>query len=745
MSWSMELKNEITINYMNVDKKIEKLIKNVCLYLSDFSPEYIANEIKKAYIFARDAHHGVMRLSGDPYINHPVEATQILLDLKPDLYTIQACILHDVIEDTPKTYDDVLQTFWPEVARICAGMEKLSKVRYAWEERTVGSLRKMFVAMSEDIRVIFVKLSDRLHNMRTLKYHPKKEKRERIALETLNIYAPIADRLGLHKFKNMLDEECFKILFPQEYKKIKKELHESRETMNSFKKNAKLEMDTILQNTDIQYQVDFRVKSIYSIYKKLKRKWLSKISDLYDLYGIKILVNDVWDCYRVLGMVHNIWTPLPKRFKDYIALPKPNGYQSLHTTVVGLLRKDRQQPTEIQIKTFDMELRSSIWVAAHFEYKEKGSRVAQDIDWVKQLKDLTENLGNNEFMDSLKIDLFKDRIFVLTPRGDNINLPSGSTPIDFAYEIHTDLWNHIVIAKINGQPSPLDKELKNGDVVEIITDKNKKPNPFYISFVKTTKAKNCIRSFLRNEDRELHIERGREILNNLLGKAWLEKLDKDLTLLKTIDDRNYSVEERINILEQVGNFSTNPTAIVKKIFKSKKLQYKPKVENKDTHQLPLIDIKQEQREIIIWWERKLPYKIWLCCEEKLSDKIVAYINKKWMIVIHNRDCKTLQRLPKERFLSAYFEWDELNNIIFDINFTFRNKIGVLKNLSDILFDMNMNTLEISSKKSWLEEMELFLKLEILDHDYLIIDRFLERVKFKLGENLVNYEIKKIGS
>ncbi len=742
----METKNEVIINYSQVDKKVEKLVKNVSLYLHDLSLEYIENEIKKAYLFARDAHHGVMRLSWDPYINHPVEATLILLDLKPDIFTIQACILHDVIEDTPRTYEDILQVFWEEVARICAGMEKLSKVRYLWEERTVGSLRKMFVAMSEDIRVIFVKLSDRLHNMKTLKYHPKKEKQERIALETLNIYAPIADRLWLHKFKNMLDEECFKILFPNDYRQIKRELIESDETMTSFQRNARLEIENILKDTGIEYKVDFRVKSIYSIYKKLKRKNLTKVSDLYDLYGIKILVKDVSDCYKTLWLVHSVWTPLPKRFKDYIALPKPNGYQSLHTTVVGLLRKHRQQPTEIQIKTFDMELRSSIWVAAHFEYKEKGSKIAQDIDWVKQLKDLTENLGNNEFMDSLKIDLFKDRIFVLTPRWDNINLPAGSTPIDFAYEIHTDLWNHIVIAKINGQPSPLDKELKNGDIVEIITDKNKKPNPFYISFVKTTKAKNCIRSFLRNEDRELHIERGREILNNLLEKTGMEKLDKDLTVLKTIDDRIYSVDERIDILEQVGNFSTNPTAIVKKIFKSKNLQYKPK----NSQKTPLLhtdnqEEKKTQKDIIIGWERGMPYKVWVCCDEKLSDKIVAYINSKGVITIHNRNCKTLNRLSKDRLLSAYYEGEELNNIIFDINFLFENKIGVLKNLSDILFDMNINTLEILSKREGLDKTGLYLKLEIMDHDYLIIDRFLDRVKFKLWTSLLDFEVKKIGS
>ncbi len=740
---SQEIKE---IDYTSVDKKIDKLIKEVCLYLNEFSPEYVENEIKKAYLFAREAHHWVMRLSWDPYINHPVEATQILLTLKPDLYTIQACILHDVIEDTPKTYDDILKTFWEEVAWICAWMEKLSKVRYSWEERTIWSLRKMFVAMSEDIRVIFVKLSDRLHNMKTLKHHPKKEKQERIALETLNIYAPIADRLGLHKFKNELDEECFKILYPQDYKRIKKELNDSRETMISFRKNAKLEIDNILKPTWINYQVDFRVKSIYSIYNKLKRKWLTKVNDLYDLYWIKILVDDIQDCYKVLWLIHSVWAPLPKRFKDYIALPKPNWYKSLHTTVIWLLRNHRQQPTEIQIKTFDMEVRSSIWIAAHFEYKEKWSRIATDIDWVKELKELTQSMWNNEFMDSLKIDLFRDRIFVLTPKWDNINLPAGSTPIDFAYEIHTDLWNHIVIAKINGQPSPLDKELKNWDIVEIITDKNKRPNPFYISFVKTAKAKNCIRSFLRNEDKELHIERWREILNNLLEKAWLDKLDKDLTVLKTIDDRNFSVEERIDLLEQIWNFSTNPSAIVKKIFKTKKIQYKPKT-TKEKDNIELIPSKSEKKEkqIIIGWEKDIPYKVWICCEYKLSDKIVAYINWKWVITIHNRDCKTLTRLSKDRFLSAYFEWDELNNIIFDINFIFENKIWVLKNLSDILFDMNINTLEIVSKREWIDKTALFLKLEILDHDYLIIDRFLDRIKFKIWKNMVNYEIKKIES
>lgn len=742
----METNLKIESDYLKIDKKVELLINQVILYLKDFSRDYVSNEINKAYLYAKNAHHGDFRLSWQPYIDHPVEATLILLDLKPDIYTIQACLLHDVIEDTPKTYEDILKTFWIEVAGLCRGMEKLSKVRYAGEERTIGSLRKMFVAMSEDIRVIFVKLSDRLHNMRTLKYHPKKEKQQRIALETLNIYAPIADRLWLHQFKNQLDEECFKILNPSDYKRLKKELNDSSETMISFKKNAKLEISDLLDGSWIEYKVDFRVKSIYSIYNKMKRKWLTSINDLYDLYGIKILVWDVSDCYRVLWLVHNVWTPLPKRFKDYIALSKPNGYKSLHTTVIGLLKHHRQQPTEIQIKTFDMELRSSIWVAAHFEYKEKWSRIATDIDWVRELKNLTESMENNEFMDSLKIDLFKDRIFVLTPKWDSINLPAGSTSIDFAYEIHTDLWNHIVIAKINGQPSPLDKELKNGDVVDIITDKNKKPNPFSISFVKTAKAKNCIRSFLRNEDNELYIEKWKEILNNILEKYGLEKLDKELSYLKNIDDRIYSVEERNDILEQIWNFSTNPIAIIKKICRSKNIQYKPVNESEWKLPATLVwknsDVKKEKI-IIIGWEVNIPYKIWICCENRLSEKIVSYINWKWVFTIHNRDCKTLHKLSKDRLLSAYFEWDILNNIIFDIHFVFQNKIGILKSLSDILFDMNINTLEIISKKESIDTIWLALKLEIQDHDYLIIDRFIGRVNFKIWKYIVLYEVTKI--
>lgn len=733
-----------TYDYNFIDKKVEKIIKIVSWYTIELSNDYINKEISRAYNYAKNAHAWQFRLSWEAYINHPVEATIILLDLTPDIATIQACLLHDVIEDTPFTYDDIKKEFWQDVADLCAWMEKVSKVRYKWEERTISSLRKMFVAMSEDLRVIFIKLSDRLHNMKTLKHHPKKDKRERIALETLNIYAPIADRLGLHSFKNRLDEECFKIINESDYRKINKELIQSKKTIKSFKENAKNEIDNLLKDSWINYEVAFRVKSILSIFKKMQKKGYESINDLYDIYWIKILVNDISDCYKVLGLVHNKWTPLPSRFKDYIALPKPNWYKSLHTTVLGLLRTYTNHPTEIQIKTFNMDISSEIWIAAHFEYKEKWSKIAWDIDWVKQLKDLTESLWNNDFMDSLKIDLFKDRIFILTPKWDTINLPYWSTPIDFAYEIHTDLWNHITLAKVNWQVQPLDKELKNWDMVEIVIDKNKKPNPFYIWFVKTAKAKSCIRSFLRNEDRELHIERWRVILNNLLEKSWFDKLDKDLTILKILDDRQLNQEDRLHLLEQLWNFSTNPNSLLKKIFKTKKINFRAKKEEKNFIQENSDNTEDNsKKKIIIWWEENLPYIIWSCCEGKLEDKIIAYINSKWILTVHNRECKTLKRWSKDRLLTAYYKWDEPNNIVFDVSFKFKNVIWVLKDLSDILFDMQINTLEISTQNTSKTELNLNLKLEIQDYDYLMIERFLDRVKFKLWQKLFDYQINKI--
>ena len=725
-----------------IDLQVKEIILRAQAYITLIDSQQVEADILLAYEFAKKAHDWVFRLSWEPYIAHPVAATEILLWLSPDIYTIQACLLHDVIEDTDYIYDDIKEAFWEEVANLCAWMEKLEKVKYRWEDRAVWSLRKMFLAMAEDLRVVFIKLSDRLHNMQTLHHHPKPDKRLRIAQETLSIYTPIAGRLWLYKFKNQLEEECFKIIHPDTHKILQSQLKELASAREEFKNSAIIEMQKTLLAIDMPHRVDFRIKSTYSIYKKLKKKWLDHPRDLYDIYWVRIIVWSVADCYRVLGEIHSTWHTLPYRFKDYIALPKPNGYQSIHTTIIGFLKKYRRQPTEIQIRTEDMHTRSELWVAAHFEYKEKWSQVAEDIDWVRELKEVMQWVGNNDFMNSLRIDTFKDRIFVFTPKGDLINLPQWSTPVDFAYQVHSDLGNHISIAKVNGIVYPLDKELKNGDIIEIITDKTRKPSPFWLSFVKTMRAKWAIKSYLRKGNKDTHRDRWREILNKYLEKSWLPALDKDMTVLKHLDDRVLGTEDRLQILEQMWNFSINPASVLKKILKEKNI-ITPSSRKKPGYTSEKEDVEKKNQEIVIWWEVWIPYKTCKVCSKNwISDQIVAHINSKWQFTIHARICPILNWVNKDRLMNAYIKWEE-SITVFKLALTLKNQIGMMKLVSEILFQMEINIDEIHTKKISPTETILTVWLEIPDYDYLLIDRFTERLKSQLWENLLNMKLSQI--
>lgn len=739
--------NEVvtSCDYSKVDRKVKQIIQNTSKYLTIFDKKFIKAEILKAYDYARDAHEWQMRLSGDPYIIHPVEAAQILLSLHPDIYTIQACILHDVVEDTPRTLEEIEENFWKEVAFLCAWMEKLSKVRYTWEDRSIGSLRKMFIAMAEDLRVVFIKLSDRVHNMKTLKFHPKKHKRERIALETLNIYAPIADRLWLFWLKNNLEEECFKILHPKSYKKLKKELKELKGSSEIFMNHVESEIENLLKQEGIKdYKIDYRIKSMYSIYKKIQKKWLENTQSLYDIFGIRLIVNNVEECYRVLWLIHNKWSPLPNRFKDYIALPKMNGYKSLHTTVMWLLKKNHKQPAEIQIKTFDMMEYAEIWVAAHFEYKEKGSKIAEDINWVTDLKDLTENLENTDFMTSLKIDVFNDRIFVFTPNWDSVNLPAWSTAIDFAYYLHSDLGDHISVAKVNSKIYPLDKELANGDLVEVIVDKTRKPNPFWLSFVKTSKARTRIKYFLKQEDKELHRERGRDVMNRYLEKGWLWTLDKELSLLSTIDSKNLTVEWRWQLLEQVGNFSITPSILMKRILRSTNKQIgTAKKARKKTSDFKGIDEEKNKKNIIVWGDINLDYKLCYCCRRRIPSQIVGHINSKSKITIHNRTCSVLNNVNRDRLLTAYIEWEQSNVLNAKISLEFLNEMWILNAITQVILEMKINIEWLDHKRKKNGNTQLTLMIKVLDYDYLLVDRLVERIQLKLGEKLLSKEVLEI--
>lgn len=735
------MEENLEVDYSKIDLLIEEIIKDVHSYMGNVSEKLIRDTILKAYIFTKNAHHGQIRKSWDPYLIHPVEATKELLVLKPDLVTIQACLLHDVPEDTPMTVEDIAIIFGNEVAHITSWMEKLSKLKYRWEERSIWSLRKMFIAISEDVRVVFVKLADRIHNMRTLEFHPDKSKRERIALETINIYAPIADRLGIFEFKEILETLCFKNLYPEEFIHIKEELDQLTEEQNIFvDKIRDVIYETIPAHIPL-IDVSYRIKSPFSIYKKMQRKWYENVKDLHDLFAIRIITDNIPHCYEVLGEIHNKWSPIPNRFKDYIALPKENGYQSLHTTVLGVLKElwsSRAYPTEIQIRTREMHIQSEIWVAAHFAYSETGqSVVAKDFYWVSQIKkivDQSKEQWDTEFMSSMKIWLFDDRIFVFSPKWDVINLSKGSTPVDFAYSIHSDLGNHLSIAKVNDKIVTLDHELSNWDRVEIIIDKNRKPLITWLSFVKTTRAKDTIKSTINKSNREELIEKWKLILNSYLQNNYWIALDKEVSILKNIEWRILDTKDKEDILVQIWNLSRKPVNIIRWVIEKGNFALKRVIENKNNPKKIIKNKESVSPEVImIGWEKNIPYKIAHCCSPVPWDKIVGYLLRSW-VTIHKINCPSLKKWNVERFISACY-WDTENQknwVTIKVEITFENQLWVLKKLTEILYKMNLSIEEIKSEKSW-DLVKDYMTLETWIDDYYIFERLVERLRLSIKE------------
>lgn len=450
--------------------------------------------IENAYNFAEKAHEGQKRASGEPYFNHVFETAKILAKLGMDADTIAAGLMHDVLEDTKITEEEMKKEFGENIVFLVNGVTKLGTLKYRGHERHVESLRKFFIAMANDLRVVIIKLADRLHNLTTLQY-VREDKRARIALESIEVYAPLADRLGMGKLKGKIEDAAFPYAFPEEYQKIEKIIEEKK---NEYQKNldeVSTEIKLELEKNNIKVaEVDYRLKHKYSLYKKLLRRDMD-IEKIHDMVALRIVVENVEDCYRVLGIVHSIWRPVPGRIKDYIAVAKPNGYRSLHTTIFtgsgGI--------AEIQIRTPEMHAEAAYGIAAHFAYKENNGKAKDDkskFAWIDQLKELKNSDKPEKFIEHLKTDFFNHRIFIFTPKGDVVDLPEKSSPIDFAYSIHSDIGNHISGAKINGKMSHISTELKNGDVVEITTKKDSHPSNKWLEFVKTTMAKKHIKSYL---------------------------------------------------------------------------------------------------------------------------------------------------------------------------------------------------------------------------------------------------------
>jgi len=591
------------MGYTNIFKReLEDILYRVNYYYPDLT-ETDKEKISKAFWFAEAAHKDQVRFSGEPYFTHPIAATKILLKINPDIETICACLLHDVIEDTPITAEEISKEFNKNIAFLCEGVEKISKVRLKGKERSFESLRKLFLAMAEDIRVIFIKLSDRIHNLQTLN-HVLPEKRIRIAQESLKIYVPVADRLGIHEFKVLLEDLCFKHIYQEEYITLVKQIEQSKEERKKTIEDAKKELIKVLTKEGIEFEkIMGRDKNLFSVYDKLKRKNYSHVSEIHDLLAIRIILKNNTDCYRVLGLIHSYWKPIQGRFKDYIAIPKPNGYQSLHTTILGIAKN--KIPTEVQIRTKQMHLEAELGPAAHWAYKSCEKNHLDSFYNTKQKEwyssdftELSQAESAEKFFESITQNLSKGHINILTPAGEIRNLPTNATPVDFAYAIHSDVGNTCVGAKVNGTIKPLDCELKGGDMVEIMTKSGRTPNPAWLSFVKSTSAKHKIQSFINQQKRLLEEE--------------------------LLDPKNISEEAKTIIQPK------------RKISRRKSLN------------------KNEKYELIIGGQANISFRFAKCCKPTETDDITGYNTRGRHVVIHKSNCKILKNSNSDRYLDAEF-------------------------------------------------------------------------------------------
>ena len=633
-------------NHKVVDPIFEKLLKQLNGYCTAKDEELI----KKAYDFGMKAHLHQRRESGKPYFTHCLEVARILADLRMDLPTILAGLLHDVVEDTGISVDELKEEFGESVALLVDGVTKISGLKFQSKEaRQAETFRKMLLSMAMDIRVIIIKFADRLHNMRTLYHIKKEEKRKRIAKETLDVYVPLAHRLGIASIKGDLEDLALKYLEPAVYKDIAKKIELTGEERNAYIQMITKPIDKELKKNKIKAQISGRPKTFYSIYNKMVRR-NRPFDEIYDIMAIRIIVDKIEECYYALGIVHSKYMPVYDRFKDYIAMPKINGYQSLHTTVIGPDGK----MVEIQIRTNEMHRMAEEGIAAHWKYKEgvrhKDNRFEQHLAWVKEL--LERQMQEDDpvdFMEHLKINLYQDEVFVFTPAGDLIKLAVGSTPVDFAYAVHTNIGNHCIAAKVNGKLVPLRTELKSGQQVEIITSRNQKPSQDWLSFVKTSKARHWVKKILREEQAAQMLEIGKEILTKFLKKY---KLNTDSPqFLELIQKLGYSSVESIEAALGRGELVIEQIA---KIMFPEKTEL---IEAKDSFFVKFLKRARSKGGVRVQGMNNILLHFAKCCQPVPGDRIIGYLSRGKGVTIHRTDCKNMLKLYEEPERIIEVEWD----------------------------------------------------------------------------------------
>ncbi|NTU69268.1 bifunctional (p)ppGpp synthetase/guanosine-3',5'-bis(diphosphate) 3'-pyrophosphohydrolase [bacterium] len=649
-------------------------------------------KINKAFLKAEKFHKNQLRKTGEPYLIHPLATAYYLVELGMDTATIVAGLLHDTVEDTEYKIEELRGDFGDEVSELVEGVTRLGGVKYFGKKGKAEDLRKLLLIMAKDLRVIVVKLADRLHNMQTI-YALPSIKRRKIAKETIEIYAPLASRLGMGEMKGLLEDLSFKYYLPHEYKKTLELLGKDQESRDIYINKVVKFINEKLGKEKIKAHVDGRAKHLYSLYKKLS-KHSNDISKIYDLEAIRIVVGSISDCYKVLGLVHKEWKPLLKRIKDYIAIPKPNGYRSLHTTVFALDGKI----IEIQIKTQEMHEEAEWGIAAHWHYKEirKSKEVPEKLRWINRLLSWQKELGASEFMEGFKSDVFRDRIFVFTPKGEAIDLQEGATPIDFAYAIHTQIGNSCVGAKVNGKIVPLSYELRNGSLIEIITSKKQLgPSRDWIRFAKTPTALHEIRKWLRSQDKDKNLEIGRDLLNEEL-----KKIGKTVDKISKNDIASYKAKNTYSdldsILIAIGEGFLKPKKVLSDLYFPDK-DLKPK-KGIFSNILPIFN-KHQKREpkIIVEGEGNMLLSVASCCNPKPYSAIKGYITRGKGISVHKADCPNIINKKDNRVLNASWDGSDVYGVTLFVEA--HNNSDILKKLTDIFSKMFIEAKNMSLKKN----------------------------------------------
>ncbi len=677
-------------------------------YIASLNPNYNLEGIKKAYETAEKMHKGQLRKSGEPYIIHPVETAKILAGLGMDEQTIIAGLLHDVVEDTEYTEEQLKAEFGEEVALLVDGVTKLGNLVFETkEDAQAENLRKMFLAMSKDIRVLIIKLADRLHNMRTINYMSPEKIREK-SKETLEIYAPLASRLGMFGIKFELEDIALKQLEPEFYRKLAQQINQRKEQRDAYIKKIIEKLSEALDKLNIHYEVKGRSKHFYSIYRKMRDKH-KQLDEIFDLTAVRVLVDTVKDCYAVLGVVHTMWRPIPGRFKDYIAMPKSNMYQSLHTTVFG---KDGL-PFEIQIRTYEMHQIAEYGIAAHWKYKEgihSGQNEEEKLSWLRQTLEWNRDMDNpKNFMETLKMDLFSNQVYVFTPAGKVIELPAGSTPIDFAYKIHSDVGAKCIGAKINGKMVPIDHVLENGNIVEIITSPNSKgPSIDWLKIAKSSNARNKIRQWLKKENKSENVEKGKAMLDRYIRRKGYDphQIIKTQRINRVAKElKCSSAEDLYSSVGYGGTLLSKVLDLLVKFYEEEKKseQKKSEIKNFESKTSSVKKKADNTGGVSVKGVDNLLIRFAKCCNPVPGDEIIGFITKGRGLSIHRADCSNLMSLSeeeKQRFIEV--EWDvekEFRSFETDITLLAEDRKGLFANISKICEDMDVHITGVMGKSN----------------------------------------------